>query len=53
MNLDLSKLQSVRTFADNFLKKEPRLDILINNAGELNKKKTYILSINGILEISS
>lgn len=32
-SLDLSSLQSVREFAENFLKEETRLDILINNAG--------------------
>ncbi|XP_062553175.1 retinol dehydrogenase 12-like [Armigeres subalbatus] len=31
--LDLSSLESVRTFATKFLQEEPRLDILINNAG--------------------
>ena len=31
--LDLASLDSVREFADNILKNEPRLDILINNAG--------------------
>jgi len=31
--LDLASLESVRTFADKILKSEPRLDILINNAG--------------------
>ena len=30
--LDLASLESVRTFADNILKSEPRLDFLINNA---------------------
>lgn len=31
--LDLASLESVRSFADNILNSEPRLDILINNAG--------------------
>ena len=31
--LDLASLESVRTFADSILNREPRLDILINNAG--------------------
>ncbi|XP_061103722.1 dehydrogenase/reductase SDR family member 13-like isoform X3 [Conger conger] len=33
MNLDLGSLQSVRSFTQTFLKTEPRLDLLINNAG--------------------
>uniref|UniRef100_A0A671WXZ4 Dehydrogenase/reductase (SDR family) member 13b.1 n=1 Tax=Sparus aurata TaxID=8175 RepID=A0A671WXZ4_SPAAU len=33
MQLDLGSLKSVHIFADNFLKSEPRLDLLINNAG--------------------
>ncbi|XP_038128424.1 dehydrogenase/reductase SDR family member 13-like [Cyprinodon tularosa] len=33
MQLDLGSLKSVHSFAENFLKSEPRLDILINNAG--------------------
>jgi len=34
--LDLSKLASVRAFADAFLKAHDRLDVLINNAGIMN-----------------
>ncbi|XP_060612659.2 dehydrogenase/reductase SDR family member 13 [Anolis sagrei] len=33
MSLDLGSLRSVRAFAEAFLRSEPRLDILINNAG--------------------
>ncbi|KAJ1186212.1 hypothetical protein NDU88_002995 [Pleurodeles waltl] len=33
MKLDLGSLASVRSFAETFLKSEPRLNILINNAG--------------------
>ena len=33
--LDLSSLKSVRDFAEDILKSEPRIDILINNAGML------------------
>ncbi|XP_034024927.1 retinol dehydrogenase 12-like [Thalassophryne amazonica] len=33
MQLDLASLKSVRSFAEIFLKTEPRLDVLINNAG--------------------
>lgn len=35
MQLDLGSLKSVRSFAETFLKAEPRLDLLINNAGWL------------------
>lgn len=37
--LDLSSMQSVRKFASQFLKEEARLDILINNAAILSKKR--------------
>ncbi|XP_051980759.1 dehydrogenase/reductase SDR family member 13 [Xyrauchen texanus] len=40
MHLDLASLLSVRTFAENFLKRESRLDILINNAGLVLGGKT-------------
>uniref|UniRef100_A0A8C5G358 Dehydrogenase/reductase SDR family member 13-like n=1 Tax=Gouania willdenowi TaxID=441366 RepID=A0A8C5G358_GOUWI len=35
MQLDLASLESVCRFAETFLKTEPRLDILINNAGTM------------------
>ncbi|XP_015682432.1 dehydrogenase/reductase SDR family member 13-like [Protobothrops mucrosquamatus] len=40
MILDLANLNSVRTFAHMFLKSEPRLDILINNAGVFEAGQT-------------
>ncbi|XP_027134536.1 dehydrogenase/reductase SDR family member 13-like [Larimichthys crocea] len=40
MQLDLASLQSVRSFADNFLRSESRLDLLINNAGLVNGGQT-------------
>jgi NAD(P)-dependent dehydrogenase (short-subunit alcohol dehydrogenase family) len=39
-NLDLSSLASVRAFADDFLKQNDRLDLLINNAGVMIPPKT-------------
>ncbi|XP_034024929.1 dehydrogenase/reductase SDR family member 13-like isoform X2 [Thalassophryne amazonica] len=33
MHLDLASLKSVRCFAETFLNSEPRLDVLVNNAG--------------------
>ncbi|XP_051253984.1 dehydrogenase/reductase SDR family member 13 isoform X2 [Dicentrarchus labrax] len=40
MQLDLASFKSVRSFAENFLKTEPRLDILINNAGVMGPGRT-------------
>ncbi|XP_036391847.1 dehydrogenase/reductase SDR family member 13-like isoform X1 [Megalops cyprinoides] len=40
MHLDLASLKSVRSFADTFLKTEPRLDLLINNAGMMGPGRT-------------
>lgn len=40
MQLDLGSLRSVRSFAETFLKTEPRLDLLINNAGIYLQGKT-------------
>ncbi|XP_066551816.1 dehydrogenase/reductase SDR family member 13 [Amia ocellicauda] len=40
MQLDLASLQSVRSFAETFLKTEPRLDLLINNAGVVDAGRT-------------
>lgn len=40
MHLDLASLKSVRNFAETFLKTEPRLDLLINNAGVCGPGRT-------------
>uniref|UniRef100_A0A667X074 Dehydrogenase/reductase (SDR family) member 13b.1 n=1 Tax=Myripristis murdjan TaxID=586833 RepID=A0A667X074_9TELE len=40
MQLDLASLKSVRDFAETFLKAEPRLDLLINNAGVMGPGRT-------------
>ncbi|CAL8350240.1 unnamed protein product [Lota lota] len=40
MQLDLGSLKSVRAFAKTFLKTEPRLDLLINNAGVIGSGYT-------------
>ena len=39
LKLDLSSLQSVRDCAKTLLEKEEKIDILINNAGTINKRK--------------
>lgn len=41
MKLDLGSLKSVRAFAENFLKSESRLDVLINNAGKPNPQNCF------------
>jgi len=38
-HLDLSSLASVRKFANNIINTEPRLDVLINNAGATRVKQ--------------
>ncbi|KAL8198964.1 UNVERIFIED_CONTAM: Dehydrogenase reductase SDR member 13 [Gekko kuhli] len=40
MSLDLADLGSVRAFAEAFLRSEPRLDILINNAGVMSSGRS-------------
>ncbi|XP_010868456.1 dehydrogenase/reductase SDR family member 13 [Esox lucius] len=40
MQLDLGSLKSVRSFAETLLKTEPRLDLLINNAGMMGSGRT-------------
>ncbi|KAK2826824.1 hypothetical protein Q5P01_021038 [Channa striata] len=40
MQLDLASLTSVRSFVENFLRNESRLDLLINNAGLMNGGRT-------------
>lgn len=36
MELDLANMKAIREFCTSFLQKEKKLDILINNAGELS-----------------
>ena len=43
--LDLASLDSVRKFSDKILEEEPRIDILINNAGLYNS--SYLETIDG------
>lgn len=45
MKLDLGSLKSVRAFAENFLKSESRLDVLINNAGKPNPQNCFNMFI--------
>lgn len=46
--LDLTSLQSVREFADDVLKTEDRLDVLVNNAGACALNNQY--TADGIIE---
>lgn len=49
MQLDLGSLKSVRTFAETFLKSEPRLDMLINNAGRTAQLLSYLTISHSII----
>ena len=52
MLCDLSSIESINTFCDKFLKTYKRLDVLINNAGTLNrcaaKRRTGMSSTFGV-----
>ncbi|KAM7281902.1 retinol dehydrogenase 11 [Ixodes scapularis] len=45
--LDLASLRSVREFADDILKTESRLDVLVNNAGLINDTSKVQLTEDG------
>ena len=47
--IDLSSLESVRRFADKVLNSEPRLDILINNAGVMVSRGGGVLPYMGCI----
>uniref|UniRef100_A0A3B4A6H5 Uncharacterized protein n=1 Tax=Periophthalmus magnuspinnatus TaxID=409849 RepID=A0A3B4A6H5_9GOBI len=54
MPLDLASLKSVRSFAENFLKSESRLDILINNAGQISVQyKTVHYNFTNLMRCSA
>lgn len=58
MQLNLASLKSVRSFADDFLQSEPRLDLLINNAGQssvllLSGQNCHYVSNNVLLVVTS
>ncbi|KAK0058283.1 retinol dehydrogenase 12 [Biomphalaria pfeifferi] len=46
--LDLCSLKSVRDFAKQIIEEEPRLDILINNAGTVSGGKYRVLTEDGL-----
>ena len=50
LKLDLSSLQSVRDCAKTLLEKEEKIDILINNAGTVNKRKRFNPNLLSILD---
>ena len=49
LKLDLSSLQSVRDCAKKLLEKEEKIDILINNAGTINKRTQFNPDLLSIL----
>jgi NAD(P)-dependent dehydrogenase (short-subunit alcohol dehydrogenase family) len=44
MQLDMSSFDSIKSFADEFINKFPKLDILINNAAYFNHGEDYRLT---------
>ncbi len=48
-HLELSDQGSVRRFAEEFIREEPRLDYLINNAGELISREKSFKSFKSIV----
>lgn len=48
MQLDMSSLDSIKSFADEFISKFSKIDILINNAAYFNHGEGYRLSADGI-----
>jgi NAD(P)-dependent dehydrogenase (short-subunit alcohol dehydrogenase family) len=48
MQLDMSSFNSIKSFADEFINKFPKLDILINNAAYFNHGEDYRLTADNI-----